>query len=77
MDMKIYKLPASPMKTTLEKKQFPQSTALPNTTINIKITTAFSKYSETTSLPEETIMPETTFGDLDSRLQEEESYIKL
>jgi hypothetical protein len=40
--MKIYKLLASPLKTTLEKQEFPQSTALPSTTINMAITTDFS-----------------------------------
>ena len=75
--MKTYKLLASPMKTTLDKQQFPPSTALPSTTINMTITTDFSKHSETASLPEEIIMPKTPFGDLDSRLQKEKSYIKL
>jgi hypothetical protein len=75
--MNIYKLLTSPLKTTLEKEQFLQSTALASTTINMTITTDFSKHSETASLPEEIIMPETPFGDLDSRLQKEESYIRL
>jgi hypothetical protein len=55
--MKIYKPLTSPLKTTLEKQQFPQSTALPSTTINMTITADFSKHSETVSLPEEIIMP--------------------
>jgi hypothetical protein len=55
--MKIYKLLASPLKTTLEKQQFPPSNALPSTTINTTITTDFSKHSETASLPEESITP--------------------
>ena len=63
------------MKTTLEKQQFPQSAAFPSTAINMRITTDFSKHSETASLPEETIMPKTVFGDLNSRLQKEESYV--
>jgi len=37
--MKIYKLLTSPLKTTLQKKQFPQYTALPSTTIDVTITT--------------------------------------
>jgi exonuclease III len=37
----------------------------------------FSKHSETASLSEEIIMPKTLVGDLDSRLQKEDSYIKL
>jgi len=37
--MKIYKLLTSPLKTTLQKQQFPQSTALPSTTIDMTITT--------------------------------------
>jgi hypothetical protein len=69
--MKIYKLLSSPMRTTMEKQQFPQSTALLSTTINMTITTAFSKHSETASLPEEIVMPKTSFGDLGSRLQKE------
>ena len=73
--MKIYKLLASLLRKTLEKQQFPQSTALPSTKINMKITTDFSKHSEIASLPEEIIMPKTPFGDLDSRLQKD--YIKL
>jgi hypothetical protein len=77
IDMKIYNKLASPLKTTLEKQEFPQSTALPNTTINITITRGLSKHLESASLPEEIIMPKTPFGDLDSRLQKEESYIKL
>jgi hypothetical protein len=76
IEMKIYKLLASPLRTTLEKQQFPQSTALPRTTTNMTITTDFSKHSETASLPE-IIIPKTPFGDLDSRLQKEESYMKL
>ena len=59
--MKIYKPLTSPLKTTLEKQQFPQSTALPSTTINMTITTDFSKHSETVSLPEEIIMPKKAF----------------
>jgi hypothetical protein len=55
--MKIYKLLASPLTTALEKQQFPQNTALTSTTINMTITTDFSKHSETASLPEEIIMP--------------------
>ena len=39
--MKIYKLLAPPLKTTLEKQEFPQSTALPCTAINMTITTDF------------------------------------
>jgi hypothetical protein len=73
----MYKPLTSPLKTTLEKQQFPQSTALPGTKINMTITTDFSKHSETVSLPEEVTMPKTPFGDLDWRLQKEESYIKL
>ena len=53
------------------------STALPNTTINMTITTDFSKHSGTTSLSEEIVMPKTPFGDLDSQLQKEERCIKL
>jgi exonuclease III len=51
----------------------------PSTTINMTITIDFSKHSEAASLPEETIMSKTPFGDLDSRLQKEGnySYIKL
>jgi hypothetical protein len=75
--MKIYKLLTLPLKTTLEKQQFPPSTVLPSTTINMTITREFSEHSETTSLLEEIIMPKTPFGDLDSRLQKETSYIKL
>jgi hypothetical protein len=75
--MKIYMLLASPLQTTLEKQEFPQSTVLPNTTINMTITTDFSKHSGTASLPEEIIMPKTPFGDLDSRLKKEKSYKKL
>jgi len=59
--MKIYILPASPLKTTLEKQECSQSTALPNTTINMTITIYFSKHSETASLTEEIIMPKNTF----------------
>jgi len=62
--------------STKSKQQFPQSTAFPSTTLNMTITTDFSKQSETASLPE-IIMPKTPFGDLDSRLQKDESYIKL
>jgi hypothetical protein len=50
IDVKINKLSASLLKTTLEKQEFPQSTALPSTTINMTITTDFSKHSETASL---------------------------
>jgi len=64
--MTIHKLLASTLKTTLEKQQFLPPTALPSTTINITITTDFSKHSETASLPKEIIMPKRTFGDLDS-----------
>ena len=74
--MKIYKLPASPLKTTLEKQQFAPSTALPSTTISMTIMTDFLKHSETASLQEKTIMPKKNWGNLDSRLQKEESYIK-
>jgi exonuclease III len=53
-------------------------TALPSTTINMTITKDFSKHSELASLPEEIIMPKIKpFGDLDSRLQKEKSYIRL
>ena len=62
IDMKIYKLPASPLETTLEKQRFPQSNALPSTTIRITITTDFSKHSETASLQEEIIMPKYLLG---------------
>jgi exonuclease III len=76
--IKIYKYAplTSPLKTTLEKQQFPQSTALPSTTTNMTITIDFSKHSETVSLPEEIVMPKTPTGDLDSRLQKDEGYIK-
>ena len=60
--MKISMLLASPLKTTLEKQEFPQSTALPNTAINMTITRDFSKHSETASLPKESTMPKTPFG---------------
>jgi hypothetical protein len=75
--MKIYKLLAPPLKTKLKEQQFPQSTALPSTTTNMTIATDISKHSETVSLQEEIIMPKTPFGVLDSRLQKDETYIKL
>jgi hypothetical protein len=59
--MNIYKPPASPLKTTLEKRQFPQSTALPSATINMMITTDFSKHSEAASL-QEIVMPKYPLG---------------
>ena len=75
--MKIYNLLASPLKTTLKKQQFPQSTSLPNATTNMTITIDLSKHSETVSLPEEIIMPKTPFLGLHSWRQKDKTYIKL
>jgi hypothetical protein len=58
--MNKYKLLASPLKTALDKQQFPPSIALPRTTINMTITTDFSNHSEIASVPEEIIMPKNT-----------------
>jgi hypothetical protein len=60
------------LKTTLGEKHFSQSTALPTTTVNMTMTTDFSKHWETASLPEGIIMSETPFGNPDLQLQKKE-----